>query len=102
MEDNEIKWYEYTENDTDFLVFEGDAYLDNKNSILFLSSWKDTYSTEKIIDISTCKKWNKSDYYAILTDSGNMKIFKTFDGSEIHSDELKTLSKSIGCTMKYK
>jgi hypothetical protein len=101
-ENNELKWYEYVEQDDTFLVFEGEATVDSKNSILFLSPWEETYIAEEIPDLENSKIWDKTEYYATLTDSGNMKIFYVGDEQQVDEEIMKKLSSSIGCTMKYR
>lgn len=100
--DDGVMWQEYVEIDNGTMRFEGDCHLDEENSIVFLSPWKNNSIEGQITDLKSLEQWCDSRYFALVTESGNMDVYFVDSGLPVSLDEMKRLSSVIGCTMKYK
>jgi hypothetical protein len=100
--DNEYFWEESIElEDGTKMVLKGDCFLDENLDMIFLSPWTENYfeEQEENKDLSL---WNKTKFYSVVEENGGLKIFYCETGEQVNNELQKSMSKKIGCTMKYR
>ncbi|KAA0257989.1 hypothetical protein FHQ18_06240 [Deferribacter autotrophicus] len=97
INENEFKWYQ----PVDELIFKGNAFVFSKINSIILSSYEDILESTDI-KLSDLSWWNKTKYYAILSDSGNITFYYVKNNLKVTGNEEEYLRKNLGCTSKFR
>jgi hypothetical protein len=99
FEDEEgLCWAQIVDEDTGLFMV-GRCYLDETLSVVILQSYE---SVEPLENTDASVKWDKSEFYMTVSESGVTEIYNVSDGKPSPDDVKKRLGTGIGCTMRFR
>jgi len=103
-----LKWKDFRELDDGLYVFYGPCTVDDKAGVLMLSpiegnAKSDVSSlSERQAFLNILPLWDKTDYFAEVSASGGLDIFRVDNGEKVDDSLTAEISSKIGCTMRYR